>query len=249
MTGGATGIGAATRKQLVDAKHRVIVVDIKEADIVADLSLPEGRQSAIDEIFAQAPEGLDGFVSCAGVGPTLTPPSIIARINYFGTVRLVEGVKPLVQKKRGAMVLISSNSAPMASDVDYVEACLQGDEAAATARADEVGEGQSAYGGAKLAVARWMRRNSTAYAKDGVRLNAVAPGITQTPLLEQGLRDETYGAAIQAFAQSVPTGGVGTPEQIANVICFLLSPEASFLCGAVIFADGGHDAMLRPDDF
>ena len=249
MTGGATGIGAATRKQLIDAGHQVIVVDIKDADILADLSLPEGRQTAIDAIFAKAPAGLDGFISCAGVGPTVNPPSLITRINYFGTVRLVEGLRPLVQKKKGNIVLISSNSAPMASDADYVAACLKGDEEAAAARADEVAQGQSAYGGAKLAVARWMRRNSTDYAKEGVRMNAVAPGITQTPLLEKGFQDETYGEAIQAFAESVPTGGVGRPEEIANVISFLLSPQASFLCGAVIFADGGHDAMLRPDEF
>ena len=249
LTGGATGIGAATRKLLESDGHQVIVVDIKSADIVADLSRPEGREQAIEAIRARAPEGLDGFVACAGVGPSVKPASKIASINYFGTVVLAEALAPLVAQRRGAMVLTSSNSAPMGSDTEYVEKCLASDEAGARARADEVGEGQSAYGGAKLALTRWMRRHSTEYAKRGLRMNAVAPGITQTPLTEEGLADKTFGPAIRAFGESVPTGGIAEPEQIASVITFLLGPGAKFMCGAVVFVDGGHDAMLRPDEF
>ena len=134
MTGGATGIGAAVREQLGAAGHQVIVVDIKNADIIADLSTAEGRQAAIAGIREKAPDGLDGFVPCAGVGPSVSPPSLVTRINYFGTTVLVEALKPLVAKKKGCMVLLSSNSAPMGCDADYVEKCLSGDEDAATAR-------------------------------------------------------------------------------------------------------------------
>ena len=249
MTGGATGIGAAVRKQLGDAGHQVIVVDIKDADIIADLSTPKGRQAAIDGIRARAPDGLDGFVPCAGVGPSVSPTSLVTKINYFGTTVLVEAMKPLLAKKKGCMVLISSNSAPMGCDAEYVEKCLSGDETAATARADEVGDGQNAYGGSKLAVTRWMRRNSTAFAKDGVRMNAVSPGITRTPLTDHVMADEKLGAAIKGFGDTIPTGSMGVPEQLANVITFMLSPKADFMCGSVVFVDGGHDAMLRPDDF
>jgi NAD(P)-dependent dehydrogenase (short-subunit alcohol dehydrogenase family) len=249
MTGGATGIGAAVRAQLAEAGHRVIVADLKDADVLADLSTAEGRRQAVAGLVERAADGLDGFVSCAGVGPATTPPSLITRINYFGTVTLVEGMKPLVAKRRGCMVLISSNSAPMGSDADYVEKCLAGDEAAAAARADEVGDGQSAYGGSKLAVTRWMRRHSTAYAKEGVRMNAVAPGITKTPLTDRVMADDKLGPAIRSFGASVPTGSIGAPEQIARVITFLLGPGADFMCGSVVFVDGGHDAMLRPDQF
>jgi len=216
MTGGASGIGAAVREQLAAAGHDVIVVDIKDADIIADLSTAEGRQAAIDGIAERAAGGLDGFVPCAGVGPSVSPPSLVTRINYFGTVVLVEAMKPLVAKKKGCMVLISSNSAPMGSDDDYVAKCLSGDEAAATARADELGDGQNAYAGAKLAVTRWMRRHSTAFAKEGVRLNAVAPGITQTPLTEHVMADERLGPAIKGFGESVPTGRIGVPEQLVH---------------------------------
>lgn len=248
MTGGATGIGAAVRQQLGDTGHDVIVVDIKDADIIADLSTPDGRKAAIDGIAERAPDGLDGFVPCAGVGPSVSPPSLVTRINYFGTVVLAEAMRPLLAKKRGCMVLISSNSAPMGSDEGYVDKCLSGDETAATAAADQA-DGQNAYAGSKLALTRWMRRNSTEYAKGGVRMNAVAPGITRTPLTDHVMADETLGAAIKGFSETVPTGKVGVPEQLANVITFLLSPKADFMCGSVVFVDGGHDAMLRPNDF
>lgn len=249
MTGGATGIGAAVRAQLEKAGHRVIVVDIKEADIIADLSNDEGRAKAIEGISERAPDGLDGFVPCAGVGGTVTPASLVTRINYFGTVVLAAAMKSRLAKKRGCMVLISSNSAPMTKDEEFVNICLSGDEAAAIAHSDANGDSQAAYAGAKMALTRWMRRNSTDYAKDGVRMNAVAPGMTRTPLTEAVMRDEKLGPAIKAFRESIPVGEIGVPDQIANIVTFLLSPEASFVCGSVFFADGGHDAMLRPDSF
>ena len=85
MTGGATGIGAAIKTQLRDLGHTVIVVDIKNADIIADLSTEQGCQAAIEEIGQLAPEGLDGFIPCAGLGPAARPASrskIVIRISY-----------------------------------------------------------------------------------------------------------------------------------------------------------------------
>lgn len=249
MTGGATGIGAAVRAQLTSAGHRVIVVDIKDADITADLSTDAGRMAAVEKIEALAPDGLDGFVACAGVGPSVTPPSLVTRLNYFGSVVLAQALRPLLAKKKGCMVLISSNSAPMSGDDALVDLCLAGDESAVTAHADAAGDGQNAYAGSKMALTRWMRRHAAEYAKEGVRMNAVAPGMTQTPLTDHVMADEKLGGAIKAFGESIPVGKIGVPDQIANVITFLLSPQADFLCGSVVFADGGHDAMLRPDSF
>lgn len=104
MTGGATGIGAATREQLQGEGHDVVVVDIRSADIEADLSTPDGRRKAIDGLRDAAPEGLDGFVPCAGLGPDNTPISLITRVNYFGAVSVTEGVRDLVARRRGAML-------------------------------------------------------------------------------------------------------------------------------------------------
>lgn len=249
MTGGATGIGAATKEQLRAAGHKVIVVDIKNADVVADLSTIAGREKAVAGIRAAAPEGLDGFVACAGLGPNTNPLSLITRVNYFGAVATVEGVKDLVAKKKGAIVVISSNSASMPGlNSQYIDLCLQGSEADACALVDTL-DGHNAYAGGKCALTRWMRRNNVAYAKAGIRMNAVAPGITRTPLTDSVMDDPVWGQAMRDFGGSVPLGEIGKPEQIAEAVCFLLSPAASFISGSMLFVDGGHDAMLRPDQF
>ena len=75
----------------------------------------------------------------------------------------------------------------------------------------------------------------------------MAPGAVMTPLLQGGLDDPVFGPAIRSFP--IPTGGFGTPDQIAAAIVFLLSPDAAFCCGSVVFVDGGTDALIRPDDY
>ncbi len=247
MTGGATGIGAALRQQLEQQGDEVISVDIQDGDIIADLSTVAGREAAVAGIRERAGDGLDGFIPCAGVPPVARPRSLLPAVNYFGVVATIEGVRDLVALRRGTVLLVASNSAPMTPLEDpFVSACLDGDEAAAVA-ALEGRDGQTGYGGSKRALAAWMRRNVVAYAKSGVRLNAVAPGITQTPLSDQVMADEQLGPAIKQFGEMVPWGGTAQPEQIANVMRFLLSPSSDFVCGSVVFVDGGSDAMLRPD--
>jgi NAD(P)-dependent dehydrogenase (short-subunit alcohol dehydrogenase family) len=249
MTGGATGIGAELKRQLQERGHQVISVDIKEGDIVADLSTPEGRQAAIDGIRATAPDGLDGFIPCAGLPPVVKPLSLIAQVNYFAVVATVEGLRDLLAKRRGSVLLVASNSAPMvATDDPFVQACLGGDEAAACAQV-ETRDGHIAYAGSKRAITVWMRRNVVAYAAAGVRLNAVAPGITMTPLTEQVYADAELGQVMKEFGEMVPWGGTAQPAQIANVMRFMLSEEADFVCGSIFFVDGGSDAMMRNDDF
>jgi len=249
MTGGATGIGAELKRQLQAAGHRVISVDIKEGDIIADLSTAQGRQAAISGVLEQAPDGLDGFIPCAGLPPVAKPLSLIAKVNYFAVIATVEGLRELLAKKNGSVLFVSSNSAPMVqTDDTYVQKCLAGDEAGACAEIDER-DGHTAYAGSKRAVTIWMRRNVVDYAASGVRLNAVAPGITNTPLTEQVFADEELGDVMKQFGESVPMGATAQPAQIANVMRFMLSEEANFVCGSVFFVDGGSDAMMRTDDF
>jgi len=129
LTGGATGIGAAVKKRLRDSGHNVIVVDIKDADIVADLSTAAGRKSAVDGISAAAPDGLDGFVPCAGLGPNVQPCSLITRVNYFGVLATIRGVMDLLVKRSGSVVVISSNSASMPGlNEQYVDLLLNEQE-------------------------------------------------------------------------------------------------------------------------
>lgn len=247
MTGGATGIGAELRRQLLDRGDQVISVDIREGDIIADLSTGEGRAAAIAGICERAPAGLDGFIPCAGLPPVARPLSLIASVNFFAVVELVEGLRDLVGLRRGTVLIVSSNSAPMVpGDDPFVQACLSGDEAAALAHV-ETRDGHVAYAGSKRAITRWMRGKVVDYARAGVRLNAVAPGITRTPLSEQVMSDEELGPAMQQFGDMTPWGGTAQPAQIANVMRFMLSPESDFMCGSTVFVDGGSDAMMRPD--
>jgi len=249
ITGGATGIGAAIKEQLIEHGHQVIVVDIKDADIQADLSTHDGRQAAIKGIQSSSPEGLDGFIPCAGLGAHVSSFSQIIKVNYFGVTETTEGIMDRVAKRKGNIVIISSNSAPMpGSNPELVDAMLAGNEAKAGEIADQH-DGTTAYISSKSAITRWMRQKALVYIKQGVRINAVAPGITQTPLVNEAFEAPSVAEAMKAFADSVPMGHMGRPAQIANVVRFLLSDEADFVCGSVFFVDGGHDAMLRPDGF
>ncbi len=249
MTGGATGIGAELKRQLRDAGHRVISVDIKEGDVIADLSTVAGRVAAVDGVRGLAPDGLDGFIPCAGLPPVAKPLSLITKVNYFAVVATVEGLRDLLEKKKGSVLFVSSNSAPMIkADDSYIQSCLAGDEGGACTEI-EGRDGHTAYAGSKRAVTMWMRRHVVEYAAAGVRLNAVAPGITMTPLTELVYADAELGPVMKEFGDMVPVGSTAQPSHIANVMRFMLSDEASYLCGSVFFVDGGSDAMLRPDDF
>jgi NAD(P)-dependent dehydrogenase (short-subunit alcohol dehydrogenase family) len=248
LTGGATGIGAAIKEQLRADGHQVIVVDLKEGDVCADLSTLAGRQNAIDGIRALAADGLDGLIPCAGLGPSVRPLSLITRVNYFGAVAVVEGVLDLVVKRKGSIVMISSNSASMTGHDDYVDLLLADKESAAADLIDGK-DAHTAYAGSKHALSCWMRRNAPDYARQGVRINAVAPGIIDTPLSSKVLADKDLGQLMKDFGDSVPLGAIGQPQQIAEVVTFLLSGKASFMSGSMVFVDGGHDAMLRPDQF
>lgn len=107
--------------------------------------------------------------------------------------------------------------------------------------------GHDCYSGSKQAVARWMRKKAPEFARRGIGFNAVAPGYIETPMTQEVAQSESYGDAIRQFVASIPAGRPGLPEDVANLVMFLLSPQASFIAGSLIFVDGAHDAMFRPD--
>lgn len=248
VTGSASGIGAAVRSQLEASGHEVIGVDLANAEVTADLMTASGRADAVAEVTEAANGVLDGLVTCAGIGAADAESKIVA-LNYFGSIEVLAGLRPaLAAADAPAAVAISSNSIttmPMIPDA-LVSACLNGDEAAALEVADQhPGYG---YSGSKMSVARWIRRQAVTaeWAGAGITLNAVAPGATMTPLLQVTLDDPTTADAVRAFP--VPMGDFAEPSDIAPLVVFLLGAQARFICGSVMFVDGGSDAVIRPDD-
>jgi NAD(P)-dependent dehydrogenase (short-subunit alcohol dehydrogenase family) len=251
VTGSDSGMGAATAAKLTAQGHRVLRIDQHRAEIVADLATEAGRSSAAAAVAAAAPEGLDGYVAAAGLGPHQRPVARIMQTNFFGAADLTERLRPSLAKRRGSVVLISSNSATLGPfNADFLKALDSGDEAAAVRVLTDLGDGgYLAYAGSKHALIVWMRQHMADFLKDGIRMNVVAPGVTDTPMFRAIVRDPEHGAATAAFSDCIPMGRYGQAEDQANGALFLLSPEAAFVCGTVLFVDGGHDAMLRPTQF
>jgi len=249
ITGAGSGIGAATRARLQRAGSRVLGVDLRGAEIAADLGKAAGRARAVREIVSASNGELRGLVLCAGLGPSHGSSPVIISVNYFGAVELLDRLfEELKAASPSAVVAVSSNSATTVPGVpeELVAAMLEGDEGNSRWVAESV-HPTLAYAASKLALARAVRQRAPTWAEAGVRLNAVAPGAVRTPLLEAGLDDAELGPLIRAVP--MPVGDFGRPEQIAAVIDFLLSEDASFVVGSIVFADGGTDALTRPERF
>ena len=255
ITGSASGLGAAIRFRLEVEKCRVIGVDIPGSgeDVEADLSDGSGRSAAMNAVLEECGGALDGVVVCAGLGPHVQPRSKLVAVNYFGAIEVLDGLRPaLGAGNQPAAVAISSNSiglVPM-HDPALVDLMLEGDEAGARRLADDPAsdlDGATVYGMTKQALARAVRRRASRWGKAGVRLNAVAPGPVLTPLLQGSLDDPTLGPLVDALP--IPLDRRAEPMEIAATVSFLLSPNSSFVHGAVLFADGGTDALVRPDWF
>ncbi len=248
VTGSASGMGAATAARLGADGHRVIGVDLRGAEIPADLATPAGRREAIDGVLAAADGVLDGFVPCAGVG--FGPAEPIVRINYFAVVAMLDALRPaLAAGTDPAVVLLSSNSTTMTpglriSDADVY---LAGGEDAAVAHFTSEPAGQwNAYPAGKLALALLVRQRAVTaeWIGSGIRLNAVAPGVIDTNMTRPLLEVPGVADALQQIP--IPAGRWGTADELAAVVCFLLSPAAAYIVGQTIFVDGGTDALLQP---
>lgn len=256
VTGAASGMGRAVAEKLSAAGHTVIDVDIVDATVIADLSTAEGRRTAAAAVLERAGGRLDGAVMAAGLGPApgKDRPRLIAEVNYFGVVELLDAWRPaLAAADRAKVVVFSSNSSstvPMVPgrairgfldrDVDQVLRALRifGRQAPTFA-----------YAASKIAISRWVRRTAVTpeWAGAGIRLNAIAPGAVHTPLLEKQLATPAEAKQINRFP--VPIGGFGDPGDLADWVVFMLSDAADFLCGSVVFVDGGSDAWFRADDW
>jgi NAD(P)-dependent dehydrogenase (short-subunit alcohol dehydrogenase family) len=245
-------MGEATAALLARDGHTVITVDLRNADIIADLGTPDGRRTAVDAVTGRAGGALDGLVTYAGMaGLPDRPGDILVAVNYFGSVELLKGLRPaLARGTNAAAVAISSNSTTSqpAVPVEVTELCLAGDESGARAAANQAGS-LATYPATKLGIARFVRRNAPTpdWIGAGITLNAVAPGFIETPMTDEGKADPVLAPLLEQFP--IPVGRPGHRNEIASLVAYLLGPNGRFFCGSVLFCDGGTDALLRPNDW
>lgn len=254
VTGSASGMGRAVVDKLTTAGHTVVGVDLADADVVADLSTAEGRRHAVREVLSRTGGRLDGAVLAAGVGPVPGAERlpVIGAVNYLGVVELLDGWRAALAASGAAKVVVfGSNSTTTTPAVPRrtVRALLAGDVGKAVRSVRLFGKAAPPmmYAGSKIAVTRWVRRHATTsdWAGAGIRLNVLAPGAIMTPLLEKQLSTPAEAKVVRRFP--VPVGGFGDAGQIGDWVVFMLSDAANFLCGSVVFVDGGSDAYFRPD--
>ena len=251
VTGSASGIGRATQQLLQERGHRVIGVDIHDADVVVDLTTAEGRAAMVADVTAQSGGSIDGILAVAGLAHPI--PATVA-VNYFGMVATLEGLRPLLAGSEAPRAAgVASMASLMPTDDELVALLGAGDEAGALARAevlaaDPATTGQLIYSSTKKALCLWIRRHAATpeWAGAGIPLNAVAPGIIDTPMVADFLATPE---ATEAVLQMVPMplNGIAEPEAVATLLAWLTSEENSHLCGQVVFIDGGSDVVLRGD--
>lgn len=233
ITGGGSGIGRATAQQWVRRGGRVVLLDIAEdaLEAVVEELGPAARgirtditdRDSVDEAFATIAdtEGrLDAVVASAGnAAPTPTAEmtdeqwSSLIRVHLDGTMRTVRAAYPLLADGGGSIVTLSSVAGSRGMPQ------------------------RASYNTVKHGIIGLTRSLAVEWAADAIRVNAMAPGYTWTPfnrqLQQQGRLDP------DPIIARVPMRRWAQPEEIAQPIVFLSSPEASYITGHTLFADGG----------
>lgn len=228
VTGGTSGIGAGIARGFIEAGANVTVAGVSDAEIAALASDPvlkkanaqllDVRDSAAIKSLIGSFDSLDVVVNCAGVirrGDELDPSVFesVVDINLNGTMRVCATARPLLAQSKGAIV-------NLASMLSFFGGGLV-----------------PGYAASKGGIAQLTKSLAIAYASDGIRVNAIAPGWIATPLTSalQGNQERS-----EAILGRTPLGRWGQPSDLLGGVLYLCSPVASFVTGAVLVIDGGY---------
>lgn len=252
VTGAGSGIGASTAALLRERGESVIGVDLKGAEVEADLSTAAGRKAAAESAIDLAGGCIDAVIACAGIA---APIPLTVSVNYFGVTEFLEHLAPVLAKSPAPRAAVVSSAASLQTNSpELVEALLSGDEAAAL----EIGaalaaqgprDGYLNYPSSKRALSRWIRRESITarWAGAGIPLNAVAPGTVISPMTEKMLATEE-GRKLVDDNMPMPLNYHSEAIVLARLLAWLTSVENTHTTGQTIYIDGGVDATLRGDN-
>ncbi len=252
LTGAGSGIGLATATLVRERGDVAIGVDLKGAEVTADLSTPEGRRDGAMHALELAAGNVDAVIACAGIA---APIAKTVQVNYFGTVEFLEAVRPALARSASPRAAVVSSMASLQPNFPaLVDALLARDEERAVQIGTELAEqgpqvGYLNYSSSKRALSRWVRHAaiSDEWAGAHIPLNAVAPGTVTTPMTADMLQT---GEGRKTVDDSVPMplNYHQGPEVIARLLLWLTSEENTHCAGQTIYCDGGADATLRGDD-
>lgn len=231
VTGGGSGIGAACAHQLAHLGAYVVVADIRDPEpiasgdadplsLVVDVTDPEQVDAMVAAVLDRH-GALDVAVNCAGIGMPVKAP--------VGETEYTEWRRLLSVNLDGTFLCMRSQLRAMTSGASIVNV------ASVTGLVSV--EGASPYASSKHGLIGLTKTAALDYAAAGIRVNAVAPGFIDTPLL-RGPDDETR----RRLSAAHPLGRLGTADEVASAICFLTTPAASFVTGSVLVVDGGYVA-------
>lgn len=233
VTGGASGIGLATTKKLLSEGANVVILDLKMGEEIinslgenvlylkCDVSNEENVKNCIEEIIKKF-DHIDYLVANAGIGGSSSKPHEVSMdewnkvisVNQTGIFLLNKYViNEMLKSGKGAVVNTSSMYGLVGSTTSF------------------------AYSASKGAINQMTRSLALTYARENIRVNAIAPGYVDTPILSM-VPDNIK----EAMGNELPIGRLGKDTEIANLICYLLSDDASFITGAIIPIDGGFTA-------
>ncbi|WP_197375083.1 coniferyl-alcohol dehydrogenase [Mycolicibacterium baixiangningiae] len=242
VTGCASGIGAHLVRQLSGLGAKVVGLDMRRPAVDLDefVEIDLSEQASVEHAAATVGGQVDALFNVAGVSSGIGDPLRVVTINFLGTRLFTEALVPSMPPG-SAIANVSSlaassyreNAAVTAGLLDTatvdegIEWCRGNPEALADG---------GGYRLSKEAIILYGMAHVAALGAKGIRINCTAPGVTDTPILDQ-LRT-AYG---QEFLDSfrTPLGRVAGPDEQASVLVFLNSPAASYLTGQVIWVDGG----------
>ena len=230
VIGGGSGIGQAVAQVL---SGRTVAADRAGTEIKCDLTDASSLTSLARDV-----DELDALVVTAGISPAMADARTIFDVDLAGVARVLDAFDHLVRPGVAA-VCVASMAGHLGSWTDEILQAL--DEPLSCVDAGLTDDPATAYIFAKLGVLCLVRRTAPSWGARGARIVSVSPGVIDTPMGRLELAD-TEGT--RAIVDASALGRAGRADEIASVIRFLCSDEASYITGTDVLADGGSVAAL-----